>query len=156
VEPEGVLDDSRALGRREVTESLCGRTRAVVERYLDALNRHDVDTVAACVAEDFFNEHTSALGHSVRGRAAYRERLPEFLAQFRELHYEAEDWIVDRDRCAVPYTMTCRFVDREANSHPIVIRGLFRFRVEDGVIVHRVDYWDGNEFARQVQLEGSK
>jgi ketosteroid isomerase-like protein len=139
-----------------VTESLRERTRAVVERYLDALNRHDPEAAADCVAADFFNEHTSALGHSVRGQAAYRERLPGFLAQFRELRYDPEDYIVDGDRCAVPYTMSCVFVDADGSSHPVVIRGMFRFRVEADAIMHRVDYWDGNEFARQVQLEGSK
>jgi steroid delta-isomerase-like uncharacterized protein len=130
------------------------RTRATVERYLEALNRHDADAVAACVDDAFFNEHTSALGHSVRGRAAYRERLEGFLAQFRDLHYEVEDWIVDGDRAAVPYTMSCTYVgDGDADHHDVTIRGMFRFRVLDDLIVHRVDYWDSNEFARQVQQE---
>jgi steroid delta-isomerase-like uncharacterized protein len=128
------------------------RTRATVERYLEALNRHDADAVAACVADDFCNEHTSALGHSLRGRTAYRERLDGFLAQFRDLHYEVEDWIVDDDRAAVPYTMSCTYVDGDA-AHDVTIRGIFRFRVVGDVIVHRVDYWDSSEFARQVQQE---
>jgi predicted ester cyclase len=139
-----------------MTEPLRERTRAVVELYLDALNRHDPDAAAGCVSDDFFNEHTSALGHSLRGQAAYRERLPGFLAQFRALHYEAEDWIVDTDRCAVPYRMSCTYLDGDGTAHPVQIRGIFRFRVENDAIVHRVDYWDGNEFARQVRLEGAK
>jgi steroid delta-isomerase-like uncharacterized protein len=128
------------------------RTRATVERYLEALNRHDADAVAACVAENFFNEHTSALGHTLRGRAAYRERLDEFLGQFRDLHYEVEDWIVDDDRAAVPYTMSCTYLrDSDGEPAPVTIRGMFRFRVLDELIVHRVDYWDSNEFTRQVR-----
>ena len=120
-------------------------TREVVQRYLAALNAHDPDAVAACVTADFFNEHTAAQGTSLEGRDAYRERLPKFLAQFEELHYEAEDWIIDGDQCAVPYRMTCRY-----DGKPVDIRGMFRFRVVDGLIAHRVDYWDGNEFTRQV------
>lgn len=120
-------------------------TRETISRYLDALNAHDADAAASCVAPDFWNEHTSALGTSVRGRDAYRARLPEFLSRFRELRYEPEDWIVDGDRAAVPYRMTCSYDGR-----PVTIRGVFRFRVRDGLIVHRVDYWDGNEFMRQV------
>jgi steroid delta-isomerase-like uncharacterized protein len=126
-----------------------------VERYLGALNASDAEAAADCVAEDFFNEHTSALGHSVRGRSAYRARLPEFLAQFRELRYDVEDWIIDGDRCAVPYTMSCTFVDGDGTARPVKLRGIFRFRVRNGAIAHRVDYWDGNEFARQARVKGS-
>jgi steroid delta-isomerase-like uncharacterized protein len=123
-------------------------TREVVARYLDALNCHDVDGAVACVADDFYNEHTSAIGTSVRGREAYAARLPQFLGSFRELHYDVEDWIVDADRVAVPYTMR-GVVDGRA----FRIRGMFRFRVVDGAIVHRVDYWDGNDFERQMSTE---
>ncbi len=121
-------------------------TRMAVERYLDALNAHDADAVAAAVTDDFVNEHTSALGSTVVGRAAYRSRLDGFLARFAELRYEIDDDpIVNGDRAAVPYTMTCRH-----DGHPVRIRGMFRFRVADGLVAHRVDYWDGQEFARQV------
>jgi steroid delta-isomerase-like uncharacterized protein len=123
--------------------------RDVVERYLAALNRHDVDAAVDCVAVDFVNEHTSALGTTVRGRDAYRARLPEFLARFDDLRYEVEDFIVDSDRVAVPYIMTCTVRD-DAGAHPVRLRGMFRFRVERGVIAHRVDYWDGTEFERQL------
>jgi steroid delta-isomerase-like uncharacterized protein len=120
--------------------------REVVARYLDALNRHDVEGAVACVSDDFFNEHTSAIGTSVRGRDAYAARLPQFLSSFRELHYDAEDWIADGDRVAVPYTMS-----GVVDGHPFSIRGMFRFRVAGGAIAHRVDYWDGKDFERQME-----
>jgi ketosteroid isomerase-like protein len=126
------------------------RTRSTIERYLAALNAHDADEAAACVAIDFHNEHTAALGTSVRGRDAYRARLPGFLAQFSGLRYDVEDLIVDGDRAAVPYRMTCRFTTDAGVAVPVEIRGIFRFRVVDGEIVHRVDYWDSAEFTRQV------
>ena len=121
-------------------------TRDVVVDYLDAINAGDVATAVDLVADDFHNEHTSALGNSLRGRDAYRERLPRFLAEFERLHYELEDVIVDGDRAAVPYTMTCAW-----RGHPVCIRGMFRFRVADGHVAHRVDYWDSAEFERQTQ-----
>jgi len=120
-------------------------TRSAVERYIDALNGGDPDRIAACVTEDFINEHTSALGQSRRGRASYRERLPSFLAEFAGLHYEMEDIVVEDDRAAVAYTMTCTCRDI-----PVSIRGMFRFRVDDGLISHRVDYWDSAAFLQQV------
>jgi steroid delta-isomerase-like uncharacterized protein len=128
-------------------------TRAAVERFLDALNSGDPDSIAACVTDDFHNEHTSTLGHSLRGRAAYRERLPVFLGQFAELRYDVEDLIVDGDRAAVAYRMSCRWRDPDDPDGPlraVTIRGVFRFRVADGAIAHRVDYWDSGEFQRQI------
>jgi ketosteroid isomerase-like protein len=121
-------------------------TRAAVERYLGALNCGDPDRIAACVTEDFFNEHTSALGHSRRGRASYRERLPSFLAEFAGLHYAVEDTLVDGERAAVAYTMTCTY-----HGAPVSVRGVFRFEVQDGLIAHRVDYWDSAAFTQQVK-----
>jgi ketosteroid isomerase-like protein len=120
-------------------------TRAAVGRYLDALNSGDPDRIAACVTEDFFNEHTSALGHSRRGRDAYRERLPSFLAEFGGLHYEVEDTVVEGERAAVAYTMTCVY-----QGSPVSVRGVFRFHVQDGLVSHRVDYWDSAAFMAQV------
>ena len=125
-------------------------TREVVLAYLEAINAGDVERAADLVADDFFNEHTSALGSSLRGQAAYRERLPRFLAQFTGLRYEVEDVIEDGDRCAVPYTMTFDWRGDDGSIHPVRIRGMFRFRVADGRIAHRVDYWDGTEFQRQT------
>jgi ketosteroid isomerase-like protein len=113
--------------------------------YVAALNSGDPDAIAAWVTDDFVNEHTSAVGHSLRGRAAYRERLPQFLGEMQGLRYEIEDLIVDGDRCAVPYTMTATW-----SGHPFRIRGIFRITLRDGLIAHRVDYWDSLDFLRQT------
>lgn len=125
-------------------------TGDVVVAYLGALSSGDVESAVALVAEDFHNEHTSALGTSLRGRDAYRQRLPQFLAQFQDLRYDLEDLIVDGDRAAVPYTMTFRWHVEDGRDLPVSIRGIFRFRVVDGHITHRVDYWDGADFQRQI------
>ncbi len=120
-------------------------TLQTVRRYLDALNDHDADAVAVSVTGDFVYEHTSVGGVSRVGREADRQALGGFLTQFQRLHYEVEDAIVDGDRAAVAYTMTAVVDDR-----PIAIRGVFRFRVRGGLVAHRVDYWDGAQFARQI------
>lgn len=125
-------------------------TRQVVEAYIASLNAGDPDAVARCVAEDFVNEHTSTLGHSLTGRESYRARLQGFLAQFQELHYELEDLIVEGSRAAAPYLMTFSWGEGRAEPVPVRIRGMFRFEVEEGLIVRRVDYWDSAEFERQV------
>jgi steroid delta-isomerase-like uncharacterized protein len=124
-------------------------TKEAVTAYLDALNAHDADHIAACVTDDFFNEHTSAAGVSVRGRDAYRERLDGFLAQFTDLRYDVEALLVDGDGAAVPYTMRCTWRDDAGVGHPVELRGMFRFVVRCGLIAHRVDYWDA-DFTRQT------
>ncbi len=130
-------------------------TRSVVEGYIAALNGGDPDVIAACVAEDFVNEHTSSLGHSVAGRGNYRRRLTTFLNEFRDLHYEMEDLIVEGSRAAVPYLMTFRWSRGQGEAVAVRIRGMFRFEVADGLVTRRVDYWDSAEFERQVRPAGS-
>lgn len=125
-------------------------TGDVVVAYLEALSAGDAAAAVALVSDDFYNEHTSSLGNSVRGRAAYEARLPQFLAQFRHLSYELEELIVDGERAAAAYTMTFRWPTEDRGEVPVTIRGIFRFTVVDGRITHRVDYWDGAEFQRQI------
>lgn len=119
--------------------------------YIVALNTHDPEQIAALVADDFVNEHTSALGSSLIGRDAYKARLPSFLASFEGLRYEVEDVIVDDARVALPYTLTARCRGSDGESRPILIRGMFRFRIEHGLIAHRVDYWDSKVYETQVE-----
>jgi predicted ester cyclase len=126
-------------------------TADVVRGYIAALNGGDADEIARFVTEDFYNEHTSARGHSLKGRGAYRERLESFLATFANLHYDAEDLIVDGDRAALPYTMTYNWLGNGPPGRPVQIRGIFRFRVVGEEIAHRVDYWDGSEVERQIR-----
>ncbi|MFD3497908.1 nuclear transport factor 2 family protein [Streptomyces sp. NPDC058676] len=123
-------------------------TRAAVEAYLAALNAHDADAVAACVAEDFVNEHTSSLGHSRKGRAEYRAALTGFLDDFADLHYAPERFLVDGESAAVPYVMTFRM--RSAGDRPVRVRGVFVFTVVGGLITRRTDYWDSGEVQRQL------
>lgn len=123
----------------------------MVERYLDALNAHDAEAIVACVAEDFLNEHTATGGQNRHGRAEYRAALTGFLHDFRELTYRPEAVIADGDRVAVPYRMT--FSHRPSAGARVDIRGVFVFRVDaDGLIAHRLDYWDSAEATRQLSL----
>ena len=57
---------------------------------------------------------------------------------------------MDGERAAAAYTMTFRWLADDGREVPVAIRGVFRFHVVDGHITHRVDYWDGADFQRQV------
>jgi steroid delta-isomerase-like uncharacterized protein len=121
----------------------------MVQRYLDALNAGDADSVIACVAEDFVNEHTAIGGRNRYGRDEYRTALTGFLADFAELRYTPEFLIADGDRVAVPYRMAFRH--RPSGDAPVELRGIFVFQIDAaGLIAHRIDYWDSGEVARQL------
>lgn len=117
--------------------------------YVDALNAHDPDAVAAAVTEDFVNQHASSRGTSLVGRAAYRQRLPSFLAEFDPLHYEPECVIADGADVAIPYQMTATWHGGSAD-HDVALRGIFHIRTRDGLVSGRTDYWDSADFLRQT------
>ena len=119
----------------------------VARSYLSSFASGDAELVASHVAEGFINEHTAALGSSCAGREEYLSRLPGFMASLPGLRYEVEDTVSDDDRVVAAYVLTA-----EVNDRPIRIRGVMRFWVRDGLIEHRVDYWDSKVFLDQAGM----
>ena len=101
--------------------------------------------MAAHVSDDFRNLHTSALASPSQGKAAYRERLADFLTTFSGLTYEAEEILVEGHRAAAAYVMRA-----SVDSTPIEIRGVMRLEVRDSLIERRTDYFDSLTFLRQT------
>ncbi|NOX31303.1 MAG: ester cyclase [Actinobacteria bacterium] len=118
----------------------------IARSYLASFEQRDVAKIAAHVSSDFVNEHTSALGSGCVGKAAYIERLPDFLGDMIELRYAVEKLVVEGRNAAVFYTMTAKWQGRAAVS----IRGVQHLVVNDGLIVHRTDYWDSSTFLAQA------
>ncbi|MGA8296362.1 MAG: ester cyclase [Acidimicrobiales bacterium] len=129
---------------------------AVVEAYIGALNDRNADAVAALVGDDFFNEHISQRGDSIRGRDKYRKRLDGFFRSMQDMHYEIERMVAVADEVVVAYRMSARWrdaaEDNDSSPKPFSIRGVFWFEVTSGRITHRVDYRDGVDFEQQVGL----
>ncbi|ONH31081.1 hypothetical protein BL253_10940 [Pseudofrankia asymbiotica] len=104
------------------------------------MNAGDPDAIAACVTADFRNEHASAHGGGCVGRAAYRERLPGFLAAFPGLRYSPDPDqapVAAGGRVAMPYLMTAALP-----AGPLRLRGLWLLTLRDGRVAARLDYWD--------------
>lgn len=120
----------------------------VCAAYLAAFGTGDPDAVTSLVTDDFVNEHTSALGGGCVGKEEYVRRVPGFLASMPGLRYDVEEVIAEGDRVAAAYTLHARVNDRD-----IAVRGVMRFRVVDGLIAHRTDYWDSLVFKQQAGLE---
>lgn len=119
---------------------------AVVASYLASFAAGDPDAIAAHVADDFVNTHTAALGSSCRGRAAYRDRLPGFLASMPGIDYQLESTVTEGSHVAAFYTLTGTWQGGAAFS----VRGVQHLVVEHGLITHRTDYWDSASFLTQV------
>ncbi|CAN5814520.1 hypothetical protein BH20ACT4_BH20ACT4_07530 [soil metagenome] len=117
----------------------------VVRSYLAAFASGDAEAIASHVTDDFANDHASALGESCSGRAAYRDRLPGFLAFLPGVRYEVERLIVEGDQVAVAYRLTAT-----SDGHPVDLRGAMVLDVVDGLIARRTDYWDSLTFLRQT------
>ena len=120
---------------------------AVCVGYLQAFSTGQAEAVVAFVTDDFVNEHTAALGGGCIGIEEYRQRLPGFLASMPGLRYDIEDVVADGDRVCAAYTLRTT-----VNERPIAVRGVMRFVVRDGLVAHRVDYWDSLVFQRQAGL----
>ncbi|MCB1000887.1 MAG: nuclear transport factor 2 family protein [Acidimicrobiales bacterium] len=119
----------------------------VCTSYLASFASGDADRVVAHVTDDFVNEHTAALGSGCEGKAEYARRVPNFLDSMPHLRYEVEDVVADGDRVVVAYTLHTRLNDRD-----VAVRGVMRFRVREGLVAHRTDYWDSLVFQQQAGL----
>ena len=117
----------------------------VVASYLASFATGDPDAIVAHVSEDFENIHTSALAEPSSGRAAYRERLPDFLNEFDGVAYEIVETFAEGNRVATAYTMRADY-----HGSRIEIQGMFRFLVSEGLVARRVDYFDSLRFLQQT------
>lgn len=148
--------------RREPDDDVAP-AEAVARAYLAALGGDDPEAIAALVADTFHNEHLSALGEGSTGRAAYRERLPGFLATFPERTYRILDLVAvgrgTRTDVVVRYELHA--VHRDARgggagepeaTSPVHVRvpGVMWLTVADGLVARRVDCWDALTFLRQT------
>jgi ketosteroid isomerase-like protein len=127
--------------------------------YLDALGHDDPDAVATHVADDFHNEHQSAIGSGCTGRDAYRGRLPGFMASFPNREYAVIETIGptatdDNESPDDERTVAVRYRLRaDVDGHRIDIPGVMWFGVRNGLITRRIDTWDSLTFFRQTEQE---
>ncbi len=117
----------------------------LVLSYLSSFETGDRDVVARHVAEDFQNIQMTALGSGCEGKAIYRERLTDFLRDFENLQYKIDELIVDKAHIAVTYEM--QFSQK---GQRIKIPGVMVFKIRDGLIASRKDYWDGLSYQEQT------
>ncbi len=115
-------------------------TRAVIERFNEAFNRHDVEGVMNMMTSDCIFENTNPPPDGARlvGTAEVRAYWQKFFAANPDAHFEVEDIIVAGDRCVV------RWIYRKTKEgKPWHLRGVDVFRVRDGKVSEKLSYVKG-------------
>ena len=115
-------------------------TLDVVNRFNDAINRHDAAAVAALLTEDTVFENTGPVpdGTRIEGKAAVAAFWEKWLVANADARFDAEDVIVAGDRCTV------RWIYRKMrDGKPWHLRGVDVFTIRDGKVAAKFAYVKG-------------
>jgi len=115
-------------------------TRAVVDRFNEAFNRHDADAVESLLTDATVFEDTSPApdGQRIEGKAAVATFWRGWFARNADAQFETEEMIVSGDRAVV------RWVYRKVrNGQPWHLRGVDVFTVRGGKVAAKFAYVKG-------------
>src|SRR4051812_46170664 len=123
------------------TKDRTAETIAVVERFGDALNRHDVDAVMALMTDDcaFENTYPPPDGERFEGQTAVRGFWEGMLRASPDAYFETEELIAVDDRCVTRWRYT--FIGADGTRGHV--RGADLFRVRDGKVAEKYSYVKG-------------
>ncbi len=115
-------------------------TRAAIDRFNDAFNRHDADGLAACLTDDTVFEDTSPApdGRRVAGKAAVVEFWRAWFARNADARFEAEEVIIGGNRATVLWVY-----HKMRDGQPWHLRGVDVFTVRDGKVAAKLAYVKG-------------
>jgi steroid delta-isomerase-like uncharacterized protein len=112
----------------------------VVNRFNDAINRHDVAAVAALLSDDTIFENTSPApdGARIQGKQAVTAFWEKWFTSNPDAKFEAEETIVAGNRCTVLWIYR-----KTRDGKPWHLRGVDVFTVRDGKIAAKLSYVKG-------------
>ena len=115
-------------------------TRATIDAFNAAFNRHDADALAQLLTDDTIFEDTSPApdGRRVEGKAAVVEFWRTWFARNSDAHFDAEEMIVSGHRATVLWVYR-----KMRNGQPWHIRGVDVFTVRDGKVAAKLAYVKG-------------
>ena len=122
------------------TPAAPGSTLDVVNRFNDAINRHDVTAVAALLSDDTVFENTGPVpdGTRLEGKAAVAAFWEKWLVTNADATFEAEDVVVAGDRCTVQWIYR-----KMRDGKPWHLRGIDLFTVRGGKVAAKLSYVKG-------------
>ena len=115
-------------------------TLEVINRFSEAVNRHDAAGVVALLHEDTVFENTSPApdGTRLTGKQAVSAFWKTWLSANPDAAFETEETIVAGDRCTV------RWIYRKTrDGKPWHLRGIDVFTVRDGKVAAKRSYVKG-------------
>lgn len=120
--------------------SMPGSTLDVVQRFNDAINRHDAATVAALLDDDTVFENTAPAPDGTRlvGKAAVAAYWERWFVNNPDARFEAEDVVVAGDRCTVQWVYR-----KTRDGKPWHLRGMDLLTVRNGKIAAKLAYVKG-------------
>jgi ketosteroid isomerase-like protein len=122
------------------TSSTPDSTLDVVQRFNDAINRHDGAAVAALLADDTVFENTAPAPDGTRlvGKAAVAAYWDRWFVNNPDATFEAEDIVVAGDRCTVQWVYR-----KTRDGKPWHLRGMDLLTVRDGKVAAKLAYVKG-------------
>jgi ketosteroid isomerase-like protein len=120
---------------------LTAATLATIDRFNEALNRHDVDAVMALMTDDcvFENTYPAPDGERFVGQQAVRGFWTEMLRNSPAARFSTEEIFANGDRCTVRWRYD--YIDGDGKAGHI--RGVDVFRVRDNKVAEKLAYVKG-------------
>jgi ketosteroid isomerase-like protein len=114
--------------------------RVAVERYRDAVDRHDIDAAVAAFTDDGLIDCTPPPdGERYEGAAEIRALFRQLFDSEGERTFETEELFIAGDRAVVRWRH--QWID--ASGRPGHVRGIEVLRVRDGKIAEKLAYVKG-------------
>ena len=128
------------MGDKPGTTSPEQATRATIDRFNEAFNRHDADALAGRLTEDTVFEDTSPApdGRRIEGKHEVVEFWRAWFDRNADARFEAEEIIVSGNRATVLWVY-----HKMRNGQPWHLRGVDVFSVKDGKVAAKLAYVKG-------------
>lgn len=131
-------------------------TGELLQNWIEAFQRCDLDAVVACYADDAINFQVAA-GEPSIGKENIRKDSAEFFKAFPDAWSRVENLMSDGDWAAWEWvgggSFQGEFYGAKPTGKSFEIRGCGFFQFKEGKIIFQRGYWDKLSWFSQIGLE---